>query len=224
MRRAAQEWGLRAQAEYRSAAITAQLLHWLIQAGLSQELLETATRIVGDELVHAQLCADVVEALGDDWSPVPTEVHHLEMPRSPHGLMASILDSLLPNFLLGETLAVPLFNAMRIGAEQPQVVAALTRILADEAVHRAFGWAVLDGLLELDGEGVRAYLTARLPGEFARLESLYGSVPGPPLSPEERAAGLLDPQAWAEITTRALAEDVRPRLAARGVDCGTAGA
>lgn len=217
MTRAAQEWGLRAQAEYRSAAITAQLLHWLIQAGLSQELLETATRIVGDELVHAQLCADVVEALGGDWQPVPTDVRHLEVAASPHGLMASILDSLLPNFLLGETLAVPLFNAMRTSAQQPQVVAALTRILADEAVHRAFGWAVLDGLLELDGPGVRGYLAARLPTELQRLQALYASVPGPPLSPEERAAGLLDPKAWGEITSRAIAQDVRPRFAARGL-------
>lgn len=217
MTRAAQEWGLRAQAEYRSAAITAQLLHWLIQAGLSQELLETATRIVGDELAHAQLCAEVVEALGGDWEPVPTEIRHLEMAASPHGLVASILDSLLPNFLLGETLAVPLFNAMRRGAAQPQVVAALTRILADEAVHRAFGWAVLDGLLELDGDGVRAYLAQRLPGELVRLKQLYATVPGPPLSPEERAAGLLDPKAWEEITTRAIAEDVLPRFSARGM-------
>ncbi|MED5374744.1 MAG: ferritin-like domain-containing protein [Myxococcota bacterium] len=218
--RAPQEWGLRARAEYRSAAISAQLLHWLIQAGLPLELLETGRRIVGDELVHAQLCAEVVEALGSDWQPAPTETADLALPASPDGLLASILESLLPNFLLGETLAVPLFGAMRRDAQHPQVLAALTRILADEAVHRAFGWQVLDALLELDPDGVRAWLSARLPPELARLRALYAGVQGPPLTKEERGCGLLEPSDWTVITDRAIEHDVLPRLRQRGIAQG----
>ena len=49
------EWGRRVEAEYRSAAITHHLTLWLIQIGASPDLLHEGLRIVGDELVHAEL-------------------------------------------------------------------------------------------------------------------------------------------------------------------------
>ncbi|MEZ4237604.1 MAG: hypothetical protein R3F59_15940 [Myxococcota bacterium] len=55
------------------------------------------------------------------------------------------------DFCLGETPAVPLFRAMQARAAHPAVAPVLRRILADEAVHRAFGWEALDWLLEAQG-------------------------------------------------------------------------
>ena len=51
-RRVHVEWANRVRAEYTSAALAAQALHWGIQCGLPDGLLRTAIRIVGDELDH----------------------------------------------------------------------------------------------------------------------------------------------------------------------------
>lgn len=217
MSRLLREWQSRTLAEYRSAAITAQLLHWSIQAGLPQELLDTAVRIVGDELAHAQLCAGVVEALGGTWAETPVETGSLASPVAPEGLLASLIDSLVPNFLFGETLAVPLFNGMRRGSSHPAVLAVLERVLRDEAVHRAHGWATLDALLELDEAGVRARVQALLPATLQQFRAAYVEVDGPPVSPEERAAGLLDPVDWSTIAGATIAGDLAQRFASRGI-------
>ena len=58
------EWSNRVAAEYRSAAITAQVLHWLISVGADDALVSTCMRIVRDELDHAQLSHDCLVALG----------------------------------------------------------------------------------------------------------------------------------------------------------------
>jgi len=142
------EWQRRVQAEYRSAAITAQLCHWAIAAGLSEELLTIGLRIVGDELAHARLSLDTLEALGGSAEPQPVQASLLAEP-SDEGILAALVDSLVRNFLFGETLAVPLFRALRDHASHPAVDPVLTRILRDEAVHRAFGWQALDELVEL---------------------------------------------------------------------------
>ena len=217
MNRAVLEWQSRTLAEYRSAAITAQLLHWSIQAGLPQELLDIGVRIVGDELAHAQLSAGVVEALGGTWSETPVDTGSLASPVAPEGLLASLIDSLVPNFLFGETLAVPLFNAMRRGSTHPAVLAVLERVLRDEAVHRAFGWATLDALLELDEAGVRERVQGLLPATLRQFRAAYVELSGPALSPEERAVGLLDPADWSRIAGGTIAGDLRERFAARGI-------
>jgi hypothetical protein len=216
--RAHTEWRNRTLAEYRSAAVTAQMLHWLIQAGAPQPLLDVALRIVGDELAHAQLSADVMEALGGSYDAEPVDVGTLAEPQAEEGLLASIVDSLLTNFLLGETLAVPLFDAMRRHTTHPAALAVLERVLRDEAVHRAFGWDVLDRLLEMDPDGVRARITSRLPDALAGFERAYGQVDGPPMTSAELEAGLLEYADWRGVFWRTIGGDVRRRLTQRGID------
>ena len=47
------EWRNRVAADVYSAAITAQVVHWMIQVGLPGELISLGLRIVQDELDHA---------------------------------------------------------------------------------------------------------------------------------------------------------------------------
>lgn len=206
------------QAEYRSAATTARVLHWMIQCGLPRPLIDRAQRIVTDELDHAELSHDCLVALGGDGAAVDLDVAELAPAEQADGPLASLVDTVLHAFCLGETFAVPLFAAMRPHTRHPTAVHALRRILRDEAAHRAFGWDTLDALLEMDPDGVRARVSARLPGALRAFAQAYGEVAdGPPLEPRERAAGLLPAAAYRAAHAEALAQDIGPRLARRGL-------
>jgi hypothetical protein len=212
------EWRNRVIAEYRSSALAAQVLHWMIQAALPDELLRTAIRIVGDELDHAHLSHECLVALGGVELPAAIDVASLADPAAPEGPLASLVDAIGRNFCLGETFAVPLFSAMRAGTTHPTAAAVLDRVLRDEAVHRAFGWDALDELLERGEPGVRERMRARLPDWLAGYERAYGTVrPAPPITDAELAAGLLPMSRYVEVYREALSADVLPRLARRGL-------
>ncbi len=216
--RVLREWRNRVVAEYRSAARTAALLHRMVLAGFPRDVLATAGRIVQDELDHADLCHVVVENLGGGDEPAVLDVGALLGPSEGDGLLAAVVDTVVRDFCLGETLAVPLFRAMWEGATVPVVREALTRILRDEAVHRAFGWRALDVLLELDAEGTRARAEALLPKWIEQYRAAYADRRDAPLlQAEERSAGLIDLHEYADLFETALEVDIRRRLRSRGI-------
>lgn len=211
------EWNNRVTAEYRSAAITAQVLHWLISVGSDDALVTTCMRIVRDELDHAQLSHDCLVALGGTGS-AQLDVSHMAEPLRSEGVVASLLDSLLHNFCLGETFAVPLFNRMYEGTTHPEAKRVLTRVLKDEAVHRAFGWEALDALLQNEPDAVRTFVSARLPVHVTRFQRAYAPpVDGVPLTEEERSCGLMDLADYREVWTQTYTDDVTRRFAKRGI-------
>lgn len=215
--RARREWANRVAAEYRSAALTAQVVHQAIQVGLPNELIAVGLRIVKDELDHADLAHGCLQALGGDDEPIPVSIGSLSTPDSPDGVLASLVDNLLRHFCIGETLAVPLFAEMRAGTAHPAARQVLDRVLRDEAVHRAFGWDALDALIELDPDGVRARVAARLPDFLEGYAASYVSdAQVQPLTDDERAAGLLPLEAYRRIFDETLREIDR-RLDRRGI-------
>jgi hypothetical protein len=210
------EWRRRTVAEYASAAKAARLSHLLIALGADRGLINLALRVTRDELDHAELSAKVAEALGDEEAPVGVDLELLLGPedRRPVAAAATLL---LEDFCIGETLAVPLFEAMRAGATEPAAVEALRRICRDEAVHRAFAWRALDALLEVDPPGVHGLIDGLLPAALGRFAATYGEVslalqPGP----RGLGAGLLPGTTWRAIFWRTLETEVLPRFAARG--------
>lgn len=216
--RAQLEWARRVQAEYRSAATTARVLHLSIAAGLPRPLLDTARRIVGDELDHAELSHAVLVDLGGADVPVGVELAELVPAPPADAPVAELLATVLHSFCFGETLAVPLFRAMRAHASRPSALAALDRILRDEAVHRAFGWQALDALLALDAAGVRDFVGQRLHPTARSFARAYAELPeSPPLTSEEQAAGLLHTTAYKRIFIDTLTGDISGRLTARGL-------
>lgn len=226
MERAVREWRNRVVAEYTSAALTAQVVQWMIQAALPDPLLRTGLRIVGDELDHANLCEEVVLDLDPAAQALALDISRLAVPPSPDGLLASLVDQVVRAFCLGETFAVPLFSEMRAHATHPLARAALDRILRDEAVHRAFGWQALDALLELDRPGVVARVEAGLSQWVGWFFQAYGRHDqGPALSDAERGLGMLELPDYARIYRSTLQEEIGPRFARRGitVPAGVAG-
>lgn len=209
------EWARRVAAEYTSAGVAAQVLAWGIAAGLPAPLLHTATRIVRDELDHAELSHGCLVALGGADAPVDLRPERLVV-RPAEGLLPDLARLVVRDFCLGETLAVPLFAEMRRRAAVFAASRVLDRILADEAVHRAFGWEALDALLALD-PALAAWVTARLP-ELRASFAGYQDPPGAPeLTDAERGCGLLDNAEYGAIFAQAWAEDIAPRFARRGI-------
>lgn len=212
------EWRNRVRAEYGSAGLAAQATHWMIRCGFPEDAVHTGLRIVSDELEHARLSHAVVVAMGGADEPMSLDISATAAPDAPEGVLASLVDTVLRNFCLGETFAVPLFHAMRATTTQPQAREALDRILRDEAVHRAFGWQSLDILLTYDADGVRRRAAAKLPALLGWYARAYAGHPASQaITDEERAAGLLSGAEYAEIYRTCVDEQIRPRFHKRGI-------
>ena len=207
-----QEWYRRAVAEYSSAAITAQVVHAMILCTLPEHIVLMGLRIVGDELAHARLSQDVLQSIGGSMDEIPTQ--HLNT-RAGYDGWNTLLDNILCSFCIGETLAVPLFEAMRKNASQPKVVSMLTRVLQDEAVHRAFAWTTLDALLEKDRLSVEKRIAQKIPGWLRQYKQAYSG--GITVDDEARAFGLIDGEAYRNIVHRGIHESIIPRFFRRGI-------
>lgn len=218
--RVQREWQNRVSAEYTSAIITSRLLQLLILIGAGDDLINTCMRIVRDELDHARLSHECLIEFGGQNIPVSIELDGL--PKTPlnENILPQLLDDLIYSFLLGESFAVPLFHGMYENATHPSAKTMLTRVLQDEATHRAFGWAVLDALLKFPDFNIRDYVTKKLPKCLKQFKRAYASVNiSVPLSKEEKSCGLIDESAYAEIWTRTYTDDIALRFRRRGISC-----
>jgi hypothetical protein len=211
------EWARRVEAEYRSAAHTQELTLWLIQLGVPRELIEDGLRIVQDELDHAELSAKVYALAGG--TQLPTLVRaQLRLPTGGGSLERDVLRVGLEAFCLGETVAVPLFAAMRQKATVPAVCETLERVLRDEVRHRQFGWDLLEYLLDTIPEAKAG--AAELVGPLLEnLKRRYGagSEGAQPPSDAELAWGLLPVDKYASIVTVTIEREYVPRFAALGI-------
>jgi len=218
------EWRRRTEAEYTSAAIAHQVTLWLIQLGAPPDLIRDGLRVVGDELDHSELSAEVADCAGGDAGAPMIDSASLIVGGGGDPATA-LVASILRFFCIGETVAVPLFRMLRRRCTVPVALQALDRVMRDEARHRQFGWDVLDWTLLVGGVSVRDALVAQAPAMLHEVTSAYadlanGSESEAQLSPNVLAWGLAPPKDYASTLSTALASDVLPRLAARGVAIG----
>lgn len=205
-----------------SAAITQELVLWLIRLGAPPDLIGDGLRIVQDELTHASLSHEVATEAGSTDRPALVQ-EQLGLPRRPdRALLVDVALHGVEVFCLGETVAVPLFVAMRERCTVPVARTALDRIVRDEVRHRDFGWALLDWLLEVGGDPIREALQAGLPGMLLRVHDNYGqSDPGHRIDePDDADAawGLMPSRRYAEILSRCLGREIRPRFDRAGIE------
>lgn len=210
------EWRNRVKAEYSSAAIAARVQHLSILCGLPRDCLNIISRIVSDELDHAELCDQARVDLGDAPGALVLDIAGL-WNAQPEPPLAELTRHLLSSFCIGETLAVPLFNHMRNGASHPAIQPALTRILKDESVHRAFGWRALDAILAIDQPGVSDLIRRQFPSEMRSFLDAYTTATSLEVSDEAREAGLISGIDYQDIVLRTFADVIVPRLRKRGI-------
>lgn len=214
-------WAGRIEAEYRSAAITQELVLWLIQIGASPDLIRAGNRIVDDELVHAEMSRKVWAAAGGEAPPV-LDRSTLGLKREHAALELDVAASLVSVFCLGETVAVRLFSHLRRRATVPVARRALDRILRDEVRHRDFGWIALEWLLDRPDAGeLCAAIERSMPRWIADLERNYGDdLEGgiKAVTGEERSWGIAPWREYAAILHRAYASEYKRRFARIGID------
>ncbi len=191
-------WAARVHAEYRSAALVQQLGHEWLVAGASPDLIHDAHRVVQDELVHATDALAVLAAAGG--APEPMEEAALCLPWTGLTHRQVALVGGLELLALNESLAVPLFAAMRRRTTVPEAVAALDRVGRDEPRHAALGWTFVAWALEAwpDAHG---FLRSWVPGAVERQQVAYASLAHDrwPDDDPRFAWGLLDGAGYAEV-------------------------
>lgn len=216
--RVVREWQNRVRAEYGSAALTAELLHWLLQLGVSPDTLKVCHRIVDDELVHAELSREVYLAAGGSDEAIALGGARLTLPHGPgRPLLERALLVAADVYCCGETVARPLFREMRRGTTQPLAAKALDRIIKDEARHSELGWALLEELLERADEHSRRALAASVPSFMQRFADGSSGEAAPAdakavLSQEDAAWGLLTLDRYRAIARQCVEEKILPRF------------
>lgn len=217
------EWAMRTIAEYSSAAITQHLTLWLIQMGASPDLIRMGLRITGDELVHAEMANGVLMAAGGSLG-APIDRDSLGLTRDPQVVLEIDVARIITEvFCLGETVAVPLFAALRRGCTVAVARDALDRVLEDEVRHRDFGWQGLTWLLTETamGDALRDQMQHELGGMLARLSRNYAGQRGQ-CTADEIAWGLMAPPRYGIILAETLARTYVPRFEALGIDAASA--
>jgi len=214
-------WTLRSEEERRSAAVFSDLLALLADAEVPLDVLVEVHAIVGDEIRHAQMCADMARTLG---APRPRSQLLPRVglePITTEERRRRALEIVLVEGAIGETISSALFAAGRRSTEEPQARATLSRILEDEARHARCFWGLLDRLLSPgDAEHLADVVTEAL-GAIEQIQvvpSLESLARGDPFDPQWAALGVLAPAVRVDAFYGAIERRVLPALTFRGMD------
>jgi hypothetical protein len=221
---AAKAWTLRAEEEYRSAAVFAEIVAGVVDLGAPLDLLASLARIVDDEIAHSALCTDLSAGFGAPppsvaLEPVRARVASLGADRAHRTLGMLVFEG-----AVGETVSVALFRAGRRGTREPRARSGLSAILRDEARHAEVCWRAAAELLPVCSDALRAELerdVSRALGAFeqsAALPALRRLEAGEPFEPAWAELGVLPPDVRVEAFYGAIEGVALPRLARLGFD------
>jgi hypothetical protein len=177
-------WAVRIVDEYRSVVVFTELLGHLAAARAPYAALATVHRIVGDELRHARLCADVAAWFGP-LDAIEIDLEDLSLPPSDVMHEERALEIVVRELVVGEGESVACLRAYREAATDPAVRTALSVLLADEARHYAAGRALEELLVATFPRAivrrVQARLDARLADDVAHIRRAHraGATNGP---------------------------------------------
>jgi hypothetical protein len=227
--RARREWAHRAVAEYHSTAQFAQLLHRLTLLGAPIELIGAACRLPVDECRHAELCSRMADLLGGrEGHPIRSSGLALygDVEREHGELLACVLTVLMV-CCFGETLSVPMLEAIHV-VSTDEVPARVAQIIgADEGYHASFGWEALGWMLPKLSAAQRGVLEAELPASMAHFERTSGAGPkmlerlaGGAVEIErgEPNLGTLELEQYGAIFYHTMEEEILPGLERLGLD------
>lgn len=245
-REAAVQWAGRARAEHGSIHQFAAVAHTLAELRAPLHLLGAVARLITDEVRHAEICAQMALTLFPEALEPGVEDHLLRWP-IPHTpwpdapplrresgeeqlALRWAIDAILTACCLGETLSVPMLQAIATVATEPVAGAVAEQILRDEHLHARFGWEALAVLMpRLDPEHLpwlHQQLARHLAGFEAstcigvRLPDLLDdpSISIEPGDPAHPNLGVLTHRQYAMIFYHTLEQEIFPGLQALGLD------
>ena len=172
-------WSHRVIGEYRGVVIYTELLALLAEIEAPYAALAAVQRVIGDELRHTRLCAEVVEWLGG-WESLEVDLGGQRMQRwdAPPGVRALWITA--RELCVVEATAVRAFRAHLRADLDPAIRAVFQSLLADEIRHAAVGAELREHLEKRFPEG-RIGLASMLEGDVRHLreEALQRAGDGP---------------------------------------------
>jgi hypothetical protein len=154
-RRLAACWAEIGQLEHASIASFARFGLQLIQLGAPAELLADAQRAMADEIRHARSAFGLASAYaGEAVGPGRLDVEG-SLPRA--ASLEAIVEGLVIEACVGETLAAIEVREAAGHAEDPTIAAMLDEIATDELRHAQLGWRSLRWILDHASEDLRRF-------------------------------------------------------------------
>jgi len=194
-------WAHVAQMEHASVASFARVTLELMSVGAPSDLLHDVQMAADDEIRHAQSAFALASRFaGVDLSPGPLPTAGV-LPRQG---MATILEGLIREACVGETVGVAEARAGLLGCTDPMTCAALEAIVADEARHATLAWRTLAWMLDRRPDLVHVAEAAFSEGVAQMLSAT------PPALPHAPEWGMLGDQARASVREEAVMEVVLP--------------
>ena len=214
-------WRVRMASEYHSASVFQRIAVQLMEAGAALDSQAVVTRMAFDELRHADLCADALEALGtapECFVPdfLPELTSHPEVSRQ-----QAALRNVVYSCAMTEMVNTARFVDTLERTTDPYFHELLRQLLADEVKHGAFGFQYLatwsDWLARHDRE--RALLEGFLRRAFFAFERTMSERDAPrvPLTEDERALGMPDPTRLADVFYQTVEHAIVPGLERAGL-------
>ncbi|MBL8742048.1 MAG: ferritin-like domain-containing protein, partial [Myxococcales bacterium] len=162
--RVAEAWLADARLEHASIAAFARFTLQLLELGAPPDLVAGSQQAGLDELEHARLCFSLASRLGG----VPVGPGSLDL-RAALGpaTLAEVAVLVTKEGCVGETVAAALATTQLTMAKDPEAIAALTRIAADEAEHAELAWRFVAWAIGRGGVEVARAVELALATELA---------------------------------------------------------
>ncbi len=177
-------WASRIVDEYRSVVVFSDVLHRLTDLSAPFAVLATMHGLVGDELRHTWLCAEVAGWLGGT-GDLTIDLEGLGLPDAEAPPAARVLEVVAREIVVAEEESVAVLRAYRDACVDPTIRGVLETLLHDEVRHAAAGREVYAFLVDALPAADVAPLVAELPQIMAtdrqRLRHAYacGARGGP---------------------------------------------
>lgn len=237
-RDAASQWSSRAVNEHGSIQQFTAVSHALCSARVPLELHGGLARLITDEVRHAELCANLADVYWPreriwraprlHWPEAPG----VEGDAAPTELLLWAASAIMEACCFGETLSVPMLQAIAVVATDALAVAVTEQILLDEHLHARLGWESVRFIIEHLGDTAREHLQAHLPVHMAGFErSVCGDIspselldaPQLTLEPAEDPdahpnLGTLSEREYAMIFYHTIEHTIFPELERLGLD------
>lgn len=215
-------WTDGAFGEFATAGQLAGLLEGLVRVRAPVDLIGAAGGFVADEMLHVELHARVLAALGGG-APYLVDDALLQAPIPEERPLFHVVARAIRTCVVGEALSVDVLAATRKVVDHPLLVEVFARIHADEVPHAQLGGWVLDWALPRLPDRDRVALQAVAAEALGELRALAAAPTSRVVDGVTREGfaldalhglGWLDSATWAGIA-RAAADRIEARLTPR---------
>jgi hypothetical protein len=216
-------WKKRMVDEYTSTTVFSALVAQLVEANAPLDVSAVALKMSADELRHAEICGQVVLAMGGsnharrETNVSPIAVH----PRC--GPEERALRNVLTT-CISEMYSVSFFVTSIDQMKDPYLRAVSRELLADEVLHGRFGFYYLEGCADwlAARPEVRASVSRYLRYVFAVCEREFVRAPRAPAGVDDGALGLVSSELAREVFLDTMEHAVAPGLERFGLDAARA--